>query len=109
MSGDAEGRRHVAEQKAELASEGYRDLRLTAASQINHHRGGRALTWLLEAARDPARRAVKVGRSPVAVDGALLVWGATTPEGRGDAMKEYGLADVLSVEAMRADLFDGLL
>ena len=44
----------MAEQKAELAFEGCRCVRLMAASQIDHHAKGRAFAGLLDVARDPA-------------------------------------------------------
>jgi hypothetical protein len=100
----ADGRRYIAEQKAELAFERYRYLRLTSAAQVEHHRANRAFSWFLDAALNPADRVVKVAAKPIEVAGAILVWGATTPEGCNEAMTTLGFADVLSVEAMLADL-----
>lgn len=102
----ADGRRYVAEQKAELAFEGYRYLRLTAASQVQHHAARRAFLWFLQTARDPASHPVKVKGRATEVNGAILVWGAGTPEGRADAMQTYGFADVLAIEDMLRDLRD---
>ncbi len=103
----ADGRCYVAEQKVELAFEDYRYLRLEAASQVQHHAGGRAFQWFLETARSPAGRLVKVGARPTDVAGAILVWGAVEPEGRADAMQTYGFADVLAIEDMLRDLRHG--
>ena len=99
-----DGRRFVAEQKSELAWMGYSYLRLTSAAQVRHHAGRPAFDWFLEAAREPAKRLVKVGGKPVAVDGAILVWGAVDEDGRQDAMRAFGFHDVLSLEAMLDDL-----
>ncbi|MBX3030299.1 MAG: hypothetical protein KF809_09080 [Chloroflexi bacterium] len=99
----ADGLRFVAEQKAELAWEGYRYLRLVAADQLDHHRGT-AFTWFLDMARDPTSHVVRVGAKPVEVHGAILVWGATTAEGCASAVAVHGLADVLSLEEMLVDL-----
>ena len=38
------------------------------------------------------------------MDGAILIWGAISDEGRGSVIREYGLPDILSVEAMLDDL-----
>jgi hypothetical protein len=100
----ADGGIYVAEQKAELAFEGYRYLRLTSASQIEHHAKGRAFAWLLDLARDPASHPVHVRAKPVEVSGAILVWGAVDAAGHADAMATYGFADVLSLEELLRDL-----
>lgn len=100
----ADGRLYVAEQKAELAFEGYRNLRLTSADQIEHHRGIRAFAWFLDVARDPASHSVQVGGKSVDVAGAILIWGAIESRGRERAMSTYGFADVLSLEGILADL-----
>jgi hypothetical protein len=68
----------VAELKCELEWDHYKYLRLTDASQLAHH--------------------------TLAVNGAVLVWGATTPAGCEAVRSTYGFADVLSVEAMLDDL-----
>jgi hypothetical protein len=47
---------------------------------------------------------VKNDGRPLAIDGAILVWGAVTPVGRSAAMAEYGFADVLGLEDMLSDL-----
>ncbi len=99
-----DGRRFVAEQKSELAWMGYAYLRLVDAGQVDHHRGKPAFDWFLEAARDPGKRLVRVAGKPVAVDGAILVWGAVDPAGRDAAMQACGFHDVLSVEEMLDDL-----
>jgi len=95
---------YVAEQKAELAFEGYRYLRLTDAQQVAHHAHMRAFAWLLDAARDPGARVAKVAAKPISVAGAILVWGAVTAGGCAAVKATYGFADVLSLEDMLADL-----
>ena len=99
----ATGNLYVAEMKCELELDHYRYLRLTDAGQIRHHRGV-AFQKFLQLARQPDALAVRVGGRPVRVRGAILIWGAVDPDGRAAAMAEYGFADVLSVEAMLADL-----
>lgn len=100
----ADSRRFVAEQKAELAWAGYSQLRLVSASQLASHVGKPAFDWFLDLARDPESSVVKVAARPVAVEGAVLVWGSATEQGKADAMRRYGLQDVLSLEEMIQDL-----
>lgn len=57
-------------------------------------------------AKDPESRLVKVKGRPTEFAGAIIIGGATTPEGRTAAMKTYGFADVLSLEEMLRDLRD---
>ncbi len=96
-------KRYVAELKCELEYEGYRYLCLTNADQLRHHTS-LAFGKFLRLASDPTALIVRRGGQPENVDGAILVWGAVSPEGRTAAMTEHGLADVLSVETMLTDL-----
>lgn len=98
------GRIYVAEQKCELAYENYRYLRLEGPDQVAHHEGGQSFQRFLEAARTPSSVAVRVHGREHAVDGAILVWGASTPQGRDAVMAQYGVADVLALENMLHDL-----
>jgi hypothetical protein len=100
----ADGRRYAAELKAEMAFEGYRYMRLLDASQLAHHSAKRAFAWLLELAGSPTSFEVRVAARPVEVAGAILVWGATSPAGRVDAISKCHFADVLSLEHMLQDL-----
>jgi hypothetical protein len=99
------GRVYVAEMKCELAFEGYRYLRLTTAQQLDHHEGA-AFTKFRQVARDPAALPVTVGGKSVEVHGAILVWGAATPEGRTAVIDEVGVHDVVTVEDALRDLRD---
>lgn len=100
-SGD--GRTYVAELKCELEYDNYRYLRLEHPGQLAHHTG-RAFRRFLQFAKNPRSLNVRVAGKAHRADGAILVWGAITDEGREAAMKATDLADVLSVEAMLADL-----
>jgi hypothetical protein len=99
----ADGRRHVAELKAEMAFENYKYLRLTDPSQLDHH-ALQAFKWLLDLATDPESHRVQCAAKPLTVHGAILIWGAVDPAGREAVMSRYGLADVLSLEQMLSDL-----
>jgi hypothetical protein len=98
----ATGRTFVAELKCELEYESYRYLRLTDPAQLTHH-AGTAFQKLLAVAKEPMQIPVTVAGKALQVEGAVLVWGATTPEGCERAMDAFGFADVLSVELMLDD------
>lgn len=94
---------YAAEMKCELSYEGYRYLRLVDCEQLQHHAGA-AFQRFLELAHPDHRLTVKVSGRPLPVDGAILVWGATTTSGAGAVRDRFGLADVLSVEEMISEL-----
>jgi hypothetical protein len=102
----ADGLRYAAELKAEMAFEGYRYLRLIDAGQLAHHSTKRAFAWLLDLAAKRSSFKVRVAARPVAIAGAILVWGASSPQGRAHVISEHGFADVLSLESMLDDLHE---
>jgi hypothetical protein len=93
----------ASELKAEMAFENYKYLRLTDPTQLDHH-ALQAFRWLLDLAVDPASHRVQCARKPIAVSGAILVWGTVDAIGRAAVMGRYGFADVLSLEQMLSDL-----
>ncbi|MFO7294702.1 MAG: hypothetical protein C0P72_001645 [Clostridia bacterium] len=97
------GKIFVAEMKCELEFQNYRYLRLSDPWQIEHHQN-QAFLKFLNLAKHPQIYKVKVRGQEIYVDGAVLIWGAITSEGRQAAMERYGFADVLSVEMMANDL-----
>lgn len=99
-----DGRLFIAEQKAELAWTGYAYLRLESAAQLDHHRGRPPFDWFLESAHEPAKRVVRTAGKVTPIDGAILVWGAVSENGRAATKAAFGLEDVLSLEEMIADL-----
>jgi hypothetical protein len=99
----ATGQTYVAEMKCEIQFEQYRYLRLIRPDQLDHH-SSPAFRAFLEVATNPGDHAVSVGGAPVAVDGAILVWGCVTPEGVAATKDRYGFADILDVESMLAQL-----
>jgi hypothetical protein len=94
---------YVSELKCELEYESYRYLRLTRADQIRHH-SSEAFLKFLRVAIDPTSLDIRRQGRPERVDGAILIWGAISLEGRQAVIEEFGFADVLSVEMMLADL-----
>ena len=97
------GETYAAELKCELEFDGYKYLRLTSADQLRHHTS-EAFVRFLALARDRDSIDVRTGGKPTPVDGAILIWGATTPEGRAAVTAACGFADVLSIEVMLTDL-----
>jgi hypothetical protein len=96
------GRRYAAEMKCWITWENYRYLRLTEVGQLQSLTAP-AFTTFLAFARDPAVYQVFVAGKPIEVDGAILVWGAATPQARS-AAAALGIVDVLTAEDMVSDL-----
>ena len=89
--------------KCELEFWNYSFLRLTDPNQLIHHTGP-AFQVFLELAQRPDAYEVRVVGRPIVIDGAILVWGATSEKGRKAVMTGYSFADVLSIEKMAGDL-----
>ncbi len=98
------GKVFVTEMKAELQYDNYRFLRLVDPAQVRHHEPGAAFQHFLTLTRDPTALPVKVNGRQTTIHGTILVWGAITSSGREAVQSAYGFADVLSTEAMIADL-----
>jgi len=101
-----DGSIYVGELKCELEYQNYRYLTLKEPSQLEHHKGkaneDTGFKRFLDMARDPKQYTVN-GKN-YTVSGAVLVWGSVTDEGGEAVMKEYGLADVLSLQEIVDDL-----
>ena len=93
-----DGRAFVAEMKCEIAYENYKSMILKDHSQLERHAAGRAFKMFLDLASAPEAFRVMVKGRPLPVAGAVLVWGATTPQGRDDVLSHASVTDVLSVE-----------
>jgi hypothetical protein len=96
------GRTYAAELKCWITWENYGYIQLTQAAQLERLTEP-AFVKFLTLARDPSAYRVFVAGRPVDVDGAVLVWGAATPQGRSAAVAR-GVAEVLTVEDMVSDL-----
>jgi hypothetical protein len=99
----ASGKVHVAEMKCEIEYQGFRYSVLESPEQLAHHTKA-AFRSFLRAAKEPGAATVNVRRRAVPIDGAILVWGAATPEGCTIVGEHHGFADVLTVESMIAYL-----
>jgi hypothetical protein len=99
-----DGARFVTELKCEIEFERYRYLSLTDPQQLAHHTRNAAFQKLLRSAAQPGAQRVTIQGREIQVDGAVLVWGVVTDQGRTSVTGKYGFADVLSVEQMLKDL-----
>lgn len=101
----SDGARFATEMKCEIQFENYRYLALRDGSEIDHHVRVAAFAKLLRLAREPnALRVTISGKGEQNLEGAILVWGVVTEEGKAAAMDRFGFADVLGVEDMLRDL-----
>jgi len=98
-----DGRIYIAEMKCWLEYENYRHLTLESPSQLDFHTN-EAFKRFLYAAQNVSQYAVAVKGRPQAINGSILVWGRCTQQGRVSVMAQYGLGDVLSLEAIINDL-----
>lgn len=93
------GRRFVVEQKCEIEFNGFRYFALTGPVQLRHHNKPAFAAFLAAASGNkPGSRNWKVGSERVAVDGAILIWGSVTPDGRKAVMEETGLHDAVGLD-----------
>jgi hypothetical protein len=100
-----DGRIFVGEMKCEITFENYRAMIFRSRSQLDRHaRDSEAFRRFLAVARDPASHRVKVGSREVTPTGAILVWGACTPEGRREVVEGTGISEVISVEEVISSL-----
>jgi hypothetical protein len=94
-----DGRIFVAEMKCEITYENYRSMTLRSRSQLDRHaRDSEAFRKFLAVAKDPKSYSVTVSGRTLNVDGAILIWGACTQEGRREVVEGTGIAEVLSLE-----------
>ena len=98
-----DGHSYVSEMKCEIQYQNYKYWMLEDASQLEHHRGRRAFDLFLEVARDPVSINVRAG-SEIKPSGAILVWGAVSPNGAQSVQDRFGICDVISMEDCVRDL-----
>lgn len=97
------GKTYVTELKCEIEYQNYRYLVLTETNQLKHHCKP-AFSALLGVAQKKDGYSVKVGGEKIEVDGALLIWGAATDDGRKSVRDSYGFADILTMADIINDL-----
>lgn len=97
------GKAYVAELKCEIEYQNYRYLVLTNAKQLDHHNKPAFFAFLDAAAGSPNQQSYVNGQE-LQTSGAILIWGATTPEGRQSVIDAKGFFDILTIEDMVGDL-----
>lgn len=101
----ATAKTYVAELKCEIEYQNYRYLVLSDVAQLAHH-SKPAFLALIDAAANSPEQQVFVGGTELEIDGALLIWGAATPEGRRAVIDRYSFSDVLTMAEIVGDLLE---
>jgi len=99
----------VAEMKCEIAYQDFRYMTLNGIDQVQRHideqskSGKKSFARFVEVATQPSQFKCMVTsrsgkRNEVPLDGAILVWGDVSDDGRKKVADEFGFADILSVQ-----------
>jgi hypothetical protein len=94
---------YPAELKCEIEYQDYKYFVLAETRQLDHHTKPAFAALLAAALKQPGLHAY-VRRREVPIDGAILVWGAATDEGRAAVVRERGFFAVLTIGEIIADL-----
>lgn len=97
------GKRYVTEMKCEIEYQNFRYFVLQNSEQLDHHKKD-AFDAFLRSAQCSSKQTVLMGGREMETNGAILIWGAVTPEGRNSVMARHGLHDVLSIADICRDL-----
>jgi hypothetical protein len=97
------GKSYVAELKCEIEYQNFKYLVLSDVKQLDHHNKA-AFFALLDAAAKHPRQQTFVNRKELEIDGAILIWGAATPEGRRMVIDTKGFFAVLTMSDIISDL-----
>ena len=98
------GRRFVVEQKCEIEFNSFRYFTLTGPDQLRHHNKPAFAAFLAAAnGSAPGSRDWKVGNQRMTVDGAILIWGAVTSDGRNAVIEQTGLHDAIGLDRIIAE------
>ena len=99
------GKVFVSEMKCEIEYNNFKFFVLERISQLDHHINNKpAFEAFLRTARPTVDQKVYVKKEKVDFDGAILIWGAVTSQGRNNVIDARNLHAVLSVEEICADL-----
>jgi hypothetical protein len=97
------GNVYVAEMKCEIEYQNFRYFILEQVDQLKHHKKP-AFEALLKAARFSPDQTIYVGGRSINTQGAILIWGSVTPEGKRAVIASMGFHDVLSIANICHDL-----
>lgn len=95
----------IVEMKCEIEYQNYRYMTLRQPDQVFHHKKP-AFDLFRSVARNPEQSRVEIRRAPTKVDGAILVWGDVTNEGKRSTIEHFGFHDVLGLDAILEDLWE---
>lgn len=99
----ATGKSYVAELKCEIEYQNYKYLVLSDIKQLAHHNKAAFFALLDAATRSPEQQTF-IGGKEIEISGAILIWGAATPKGRGAVIDAYGFYEVLTMAEIIHDL-----
>ena len=97
------GKTYVAELKCEIEYQNFKYLVLSDVKQLDHHNKAAFFALLDVAARNVDQQAFVNGKE-LRIDGAILIWGSATSEGRLSVMQAKGFAEVLTISEIIQDL-----
>lgn len=97
------GKVFVAEMKCEIEYQDYRYFILERVEQLAHHKKP-AFDALLRAAMHASDQTIYVAGESINIDGAILIWGSATVEGRKAMIDSKGFHDVLTIAEVCRDL-----
>lgn len=97
------GKKYVTEMKCEIEYQEFRYFVLHNVAQLSHHRKD-AFKEFLASAKPHSDQRVTTQGSEIQTDGAILIWGSVTAEGRQAVKNHYALHEVLSVAEICGDL-----
>lgn len=93
----------VTELKCEIEYQNYKYMVLSHPDQLRHHKKP-AFDALLQAALNCKDQETFVCGRKIEPDGAILIWGSVTPEGRAAVIRRHAFVEVLSIEQIIEDL-----
>jgi hypothetical protein len=97
------GKKYVAELKCEIEYQNFRYLVLTDSKQLDHHKKP-AFSALLDAAVKKPDQQIFVSGKELQIDGAVLIWGDATLNGKRVVMEEKGFSEILTIAEITEDL-----
>jgi hypothetical protein len=93
----------IAEMKCEIEYQNFNFFVLKSDDQLNHHTKP-AFEAFLQAARSPNDWRVFVKKREIPIQGAILIWGAATEDGKAQVKERRGFHDVLTIAEICRDL-----
>lgn len=97
------GNIYVAEMKCEIEYQSFKYFVLERVEQLEHHTKP-AFDVFLKAAKCSPEQSIHVGGKSIKSNGAILIWGCATSEGKNTVIASKGFYDVLSIADICRDL-----